>query len=248
MIFYFSATGNSKHVVSKIKHENETVISIEEAVKLKQFTYKAKDGRVGIVSPTYDITIPSIVSEFLNKLTIEFEEKPYTFYIGTYGTTTGAAALFANQIMREKGLSFDATFDIKMPDTWTPVFDLSDASKVAAINKKADKEIDILISQLNQKDTGKHMGLTVPLFVGKIGQKIYDNKIRKTDNLSITEECTGCGLCAKKCPVQAIEMKGKKPVWVKDQCTMCLGCLHRCPKFAIEYGSNTKKHGQYVHP
>ena len=29
---------------------------------------------------------------------------------------------------------------------------------------------------------------------------------------------------------------------------MCLGCLHRCPKFAIQYGSRTKKHGQYTNP
>ena len=42
----------------------------------------------------------------------------------------------------------------------------------------------------------------------------------------------GCGLCAKKCPVQAIEMRDGKPVWVKDKCVMCLGCLHRCPKYA----------------
>ena len=51
-----------------------------------------------------------------------------------------------------------------------------------------------------------------------------------------------------KCPVNAIEMKNKRPVWVKEKCVMCLGCLHRCPKFAIEYGKNTTKHGQYTHP
>lgn len=247
MIFYFSATGNTKHVVSKIKHENETVVSIEEAVKSEQFSYIVTEERVGIVSPTYDFVLPSIVSEFLNKLTIKFEEKPYTFYVGTYGTTTGAASSVANQMMKEKGLPFDATFDIKMPDTWTPMFDLSNDAKVAAINDKADKEIDVLISQLNQRLTGKHMGFTVPLLIGKIGQRMYE-KTRNTSHLSVTDQCIGCSLCAKKCPVQAIEIKEKKPVWVKDQCVMCLGCLHRCPAFAIEYGPKTKKHGQYIHP
>ena len=47
---------------------------------------------------------------------------------------------------------------------------------------------------------------------------------------------------------QAIEIRDKKPVWVKQKCTACLGCLHRCPKFAIQYGKNTVKHGQYTNP
>lgn len=52
----------------------------------------------------------------------------------------------------------------------------------------------------------------------------------------------------EKCPVQAIEMKAGRPVWVKEKCVMCLGCLHRCPRFAIQYENRTQKHGQYTNP
>ena len=64
----------------------------------------------------------------------------------------------------------------------------------------------------------------------------------------VNESCVGCGLCAKNCPVSAIELRAGRPVWTKKQCVMCLSCLHRCPKFAIQYGGKTAKHGQYVHP
>lgn len=248
MIFYFSATGNTKHVVDRIKRENEEIVSIENAIARNQYDYKVDDGRIGILTPTYDWGLPSVVYEFLEKVKFSFETKPYIFYVGTYGTTTGSASAFVDSLLKAKKLKLDAKFDIKMPDTWTVLFDLSNKEKVNKKIENAEGEISKLITQLNNEITGKHMSLTTPLFIGNLGKKIYDNKTRKTSNLSVTDDCIGCGLCARKCPVKAIEMIDKKPVWVKEECTMCLGCLHRCPKFAIYYGNGnaTRKHGQYT--
>ncbi|HOO26860.1 MAG TPA: EFR1 family ferrodoxin, partial [Lachnospiraceae bacterium] len=64
----------------------------------------------------------------------------------------------------------------------------------------------------------------------------------------VEDTCIGCGLCAEKCPVNAIKIQNGKPVWVREQCVMCLKCLHHCPKFSIQYGRHTKKHGQYRNP
>ena len=73
---------------------------------------------------------------------------------------------------------------------------------------------------------------------------------RKTKKLSVNKDiCVGCGVCAKKCLVGAIQMKEGCPVWKSEECEMCLGCLHRCPKFAISYGNGkTDRHGQYKNP
>ena len=183
-----------------------------------------------------------------NPLELHYTVKPYLYYVGTFGTTTGAAAATANRIMKAKGYRFDATFDVRMPDTWTPIFDLSDKEKVREINREADAQIQVLKEQIKNKASGKQMHLTMPYFAGAIGKSIYDNKARRTCNLSVESTCIGCGLCAKQCPVHAIEMQDKCPVWKMDKCTMCLGCLHRCPKFAVQYGKSTQKHGQYRHP
>lgn len=80
----------------------------------------------------------------------------------------------------------------------------------------------------------------------------------ETSRFSVTDACIDCGLCARKCPPAAIEMRGEgrdaRPVWVADHCALCRGCLHRCPKNAIEYGKSersrprTRRHGQFRNP
>lgn len=249
MIFYFSATGNSLHMAKQLAAPNERLIPIPDAIDRQAYRFRIEPGEsVGIVSPTYNWTMPSVVSEFLERMKLVYDAKPYLYYVGTFGTTTGAAATMANRIMRRKGIPFDALFDVKMPDTWTPLFDLSDKKRVADINLQADAEIARIKEAIGAKVAGKHMHVTTPYLTGVIGKRIYDGKTRRTSNLSVEQTCIGCGLCAKKCPVHAIEMQHKHPVWVKDRCVMCLGCLHRCPTFAIQCGPNAKRHGQYLHP
>ena len=131
MIIYFSATGNSLHVAKSIALPGEELVPIAKASKESRYNLTVTDGRLGIISPTYDFTLPNIVSEYLGMLELHFAEKPYLFYVGTYGTTTGAAAAMADDLLKKKSLRFDAFFDIKMPDTWTPTFDLSDPGRVA---------------------------------------------------------------------------------------------------------------------
>lgn len=249
MIFYFSATGNSKHVASRLKDETEELVFIQDAIRSGKFEYEISNASIGFIFPTYDWSLPSPVMEFLQKLTLKTEDDAYVYYVGTFGTTTGAAAAITEKILKTRGIRLNAKFDIRMPDTWTPVFDLSNLKKLAKINQQAEAEIEELIRQVKNRVTGKHMDLTTPVFTGMIGQYLYNSRTRRTINLSVNDACIGCGLCAKKCPVQAIEIRNKKPIWVKDRCVMCLGCLHRCPKFAIQYGNGkTAKHGQYTNP
>ncbi len=248
MILYFSATGNSEYVAKRIATETDDItVSITDCYKKQIFSFDEKYKTLGIVTPTYSWGLPVIVTEFLQRLELHYKPN-YIYFIATYGTTPGQTGKFANNILAPKGLALSAKFSVKMPDTWTPIFDLSNKEKVRRINEKAEPEIDYIIKQVKNFADGDFMKNKLPYPIAKASYNIEYDLMRKTKHFSVEDNCIGCGLCAKNCPVSAIQIKDRKPEWVKEQCAMCLSCLHHCPKFAIQYGKNTKKHGQYRHP
>lgn len=242
MILYFSATGNCKYVATRLAQSTkQEIISIVDCIYENRYNFR--NDIIGIISPTYDWGLPSIVREFLEKVSIRAN---YLYFVATYGTTPGAIGAMADKAIR--GCKIDAYYSVRMADTWTPIFDLSTPKKIAKFSKTTESEIEHIILSINSRHTNRHMSPHTPAIITKlIAQPLYDKKVRLTSNFSIEDSCTGCGLCEKKCPVQAIKIQDK-PVWVKEKCVMCLGCLHRCPNFAIQYGKNTKKHGQYTNP
>ncbi len=242
MILYFSATGNSKYVAQRIAKALGT-----ECVSIEKVTERELTNVHGFVSPVYAWGIPSVVEDFLVSHRLQKGGGPL-FFVVTYGTTHGQSCYWANQALKTgSGMTFDAYYSVRMPDTWTPIFNLSDAEKVAATNEKAEPQLQQVIELISQGSTGDHASGRMPA-IARIVHRPYYKTMRQTKHFSVEDGCVGCGLCAKKCPVQAIEIQDGRPVWVKDQCAACLRCLHTCPKFAIQHGKRTKAHGQYRNP
>lgn len=246
MIFYFSATGNSKYVAERIAKEcHDMSQSIER-----------HDGRIhlvkgeilGFVSPVYFWELPLLMRRFLENLQVDAGENPYVFFVATYGSVPGCCGEDAKKVLAAKNIILDAAFSVKMPDTWTPIFDLSNPVKVAKQNRDAEKSINSLIDEIQQRIRGNHTAPKFPYFMRYITDCFYRNA-RKTKYFKADSRCIGCTLCANQCPSHAIKMKNHYPAWIEEQCALCLRCLHSCPKAAIKYGRNdTRKHGQYRNP
>ena len=111
------------------------------------------DASIGIVSPTYDWGLPSIVKDF---------QSEYPYFVATYGSTPGAIGALANRAIR--GRSIDAYFSVRMADTWRPIFDLSTPEKVQKFTKNTEKEIDSLLRAVLQCRTNRHMRPRTPAF------------------------------------------------------------------------------------
>ena len=204
MILYFSATGNCKYVAARLAEaDGQEVLSIADCMREKRFTFE--DETIGVISPTYDWGLPSIVKEFLEQAAFRTS---YLYFAATYGTTPGATGAMAKEAIKGRGI--DAYYSIRMPDTWTPTFDLSTPEKVVKYTKHTESEIDRMIQGVRERRTNRHMWPRTPAVLTKlIAEPIYNNKVRRTANLHVEDPCIGCGLCAKKCPCRRSKCRRK---------------------------------------
>lgn len=250
MVFYFSGTGNSKHVAQQLAQATgESCISITDCMSKDECSFSlSEDERVGFVTPVYFWGLPDIVVRFVNKLTLTGLHHNFIYHVLTFGTTTGQAHYMMQELLKKKGLRLDAKYNVRMVDVWTPIFDVSDHEKCLRKTEEAEKSIAKTTARAAARKAGNFDCLRFPHWLAHWYYLTY-GKQRKTKNFHVmNDRCVGCGKCASQCPEQAIECKDGYPVWTKEKCTLCLRCLHHCPRFAIQYGRHTMKHGQFVHP
>ncbi|MBQ7713073.1 MAG: EFR1 family ferrodoxin [Clostridia bacterium] len=232
MIWYFSATGNSRYVAEKVA---EAIGDVAESIVGKGAT-RCDDEVVGLVYPTYCWGFPHIVEEFLAQA--DFSGAKYFFIATTYGGSTSV------DLRRFVSRKPDALFGITFPDTATWLYDVSDAERVQATLDAARLATEEVAERIKRREVGDHIREKIPVLFGRMIHALLP-RLSKTATLSVDENCIGCGLCARSCPASAIEIREGRPVWVKPRCEMCLSCLHHCPAFAIHRGKKTALHGQY---
>lgn len=247
MIFYFSGAGNSRNAADIVsKRISEPMIDIAQCLADGQLKFTiGPDEALGIVCAVHFFGLPEIVDRFLRE--VEFIGTPaYSFALLTFGTLSGSASAIIKRLLRQKGITLDARYSVRMVDTWTPMFNLSDTAATAKRTIKAQPRIHNIADKIASRQQGNHDCARVPYFIGKAYYSTYPRQ-RETHHFHLAEgRCISCNRCARHCPVGAITMTDGQPVWTSPQCTLCLRCLHNCPTFAIQYGKKTERHGQFV--
>ena len=269
MIFYFSGTGNSKWAAKTLALETgDTLVSIPEVIKSDcSFTIE-KDEHVGFIFPIHGWRVPSIVKEFLTKLTIKTlgedtsHVKHYCFCLVTAGDSIGKAMERFQQQLKSvtvnDALSLKAVCSLIMPESYVGLPGMDVDTKEKELEKKELaskqlKEFSNILKQRPHKDSNHIWGWNqlirgpIPsFFSGPVGgffeRFLITDKPFHVDNRR-------CGICANVCPVSDIKGGlGFEPEWLHNgKCLTCFSCYHHCPHHAIEFGKRTQKKGQYFY-
>jgi ferredoxin len=239
MIYYFSGTGNSRWIAEEIaRRTDDETQSIAALVKDgPTVVYAGKDARIGIVFPIYAWGAPLIVERFCRSITLAAGS--YAFAVCTCGDDSGRA-------MRrlKKMFSYQSAWSVKMPNNYIVGFDVDspelEREKIDAAKEKLREISEAVRSNASVYDVYEGAGVKTALV-----RPLFNTFARSTKQFSADDGCNGCGLCARACPIGAIQIRNNKPVWVRKHCTQCLSYINRCPQRAIQIGEGTKKRGRY---
>lgn len=186
MIFYFTATGNCLDIARRLDEDYRSIAQIKG-----ENNYKAY--KIGIVAPTYAFDIPQNVKDFIQNNTFETD---YFYIICTYGNKTGGVEERVQRFMQEIGKKVNYINSILMVDNFLPGYDLAEQLKM-------DKKIDENLYKIKEDIKNWVDFVKVETETDRKDYEImlsYNFDLKYMNKYIVTENCIGCGICAKVCP------------------------------------------------
>lgn len=254
MVFYFSGTGNSLWIANEVsKYQDEQLISIGEEMQKEHnsFEYVLNENeKIGFIFPIYSWAPPTVVLDFIKKMNLVGYSNHYMFFICSCGDDIGLTQKILTKPISQKGWKLNSGFSVIMPNNYVsfPGFDV-DSKELEAMKLE---EAVITVEHINKMLADRCSDVFectiggLPFLKSRIINYIFNQYGVTAKPFKVTNDCIGCKLCQKACPMGNIHVD-KKPIWGKN-CTTCLACYHICPKNAIQYGNATKKKHQYFNP
>ena len=251
MIFYYSATGNTRYAArylgEKLHHATFDILECKEVPTLQD-----QEEPIGIMFPIYCWGIPPVVMQFLEDFLFKKIAKDrYVWAVCTCGDEAGIAMRQLNNLLdKHRGRKADGLWSLIMPNTYVmlPGFDVDSKETENAKLKDAPLRLDAIANKIENRQTGIYdvSEGSLPRLRSAIFP-VFKKWGVNTAWWHVSDACIGCGKCAAICPAHNITMKDSRPQWGKD-CFSCCACYHCCPTHAIFYSSFTKDKSQYLCP
>ena len=251
MVFYFSGTGNTRWAAQQLAAATgEQLLFIPDQLNTACHYTLAEGERIGFCFPVHGWQPPHIVREFIGRMAIAGAAGHYAYALCTCGDSTGLAVKMLARLLADKGIALQSVQSLIMPESYVclPFMYTDTPEREREKIDQARLDLAAFVKVVANRQTGHSrlkLGLTPWTFSHVIGA--YFNRCMITDKKFTVDSdvCIHCGRCAAECPVADIEFDNT-PRWKNNgTCTCCLSCYHHSPVHAINYGTITRKRGQY---
>lgn len=250
-IYYFSGTGNAYTAASWVKDFAESKVSDVSINSIEtiedQKTIAPSNNSLNVFSfPTHGFAPPWIMLKFMfafpksNGSSVAFINTKAGTKIGKlyFPGMTGLAQWLPAFIFLIKGYKIKGLLPLDMPHSWVSFFPPNPVSCNPPMLARCRRIVDKMCERVLQgKKYYRYTVFTQLWFDISVSwivpSYICFGRFYLAKTLYSSYKCNGCSLCAKSCPVNAIEMRNDMPYW-KYTCESCMRCMNICPKRSIQ--------------
>jgi len=248
-IYYFSGTGNSLWSAKTIARIIKEGTYPAQECELFNIGVEAQKDKIIIdadtavfVFPSYAYGLPRVVRLFLKRAVFKAQ---YAASFVTYGSSPLGTLGEVRRILKKKRIGKLYFGSIPSVENYLVLFGPPKAETTerrVLMQEKATEEAArcVIEKRENKVNTFCPFSFLVSRLFS-LGLKLFYKHYR------LDENCGGCGICEKICPVSAIVMKDGRPVFSK-KCEHCQGCVDMCPLRAIQFGRIRFASAGYRHP
>lgn len=261
-LFVYSGTGNTYQVAKCLRDAAsrqglQGILRTIDAAAKPQAYQPREQTLLGLLSPTIGAIQPPSFFRFVLGLP---KGRQQSVFLAATGAWTRIGRLFvpgyvgfglylAALMLLCKGYRVVGVNGFGMAQNWTTLLPPYSASLEQRINGEIHETTETFFTALlNGKRVYRRIVdlvvtlliFPLPLLFLLLGHRF----LAKT--MFAGSSCNGCGLCAERCPSQAIRMYGakqKRPFWTFS-CEQCMRCAAYCPQKAVE--SNTLVYAAFI--
>ena len=246
IMFYFSATGNSKYVAELFSSKmGAKCYSIEDDADFASLIDNVDT--VGFCYPIYGSRVPQLMREFAALYSKAlYKKKLIIFCTQMGGSGDGARAFLDVLLIGDANVIYAEHF--LMPNNVCNLFILPLAGKkrtkwyLAKTHALMDKVCENIRNGRIKKRGFNSFSQMLGLVQGALFPIIEK---RAKGKVWIDSDCNQCGICVAICPMNNFE-NGADGIIAKANCMVCYRCINKCPQKAIAVFFRRKVKRQYA--